>query len=460
MSETWEQFEGQVVNGEFPLRQLLGSSDYSAVFLTERAPDSPKAAIKLILADFVDAPGQLSRWRMAAKLSHPRLMRVFEAGDCELGGAKTLYVVTEVADEDLSQILPQRSLTPEEARDMLAAVLDALTYVHAQGFVHGSLKPSNIMALADQVIISSDTLRPIGESRSGPAKPGVYDPPETDSGGVSPAGDVWSLGATLVEALTQRLPAWEKDGSAECALPETVPGQFLNLASHCLRRDPRERWTLTQIKAWLQPSSPAHPPPKPVAAVLRETLVKRKYIVPVAVAGLALVAVLVAPGLLDRRPQALPAPEAPVEKQPVPPRSESGRITSERVGKKQGSRATGGSPASPESGTATKTPGGGAVRGEVFQRVLPEAPQKALDTIQGTVKVSVRVAVNPSGLVEEATLESPGPSKYFANLALQATRRWEFWAPRVNGQPVSSVWILRFEFRRTGATAFPTQMNP
>ena len=56
----------------------------------------PKAAIKLIPADSVDAPAQLARWRHAAKLSHPHLIRILEMGRCELDSTPMLYVVMEL----------------------------------------------------------------------------------------------------------------------------------------------------------------------------------------------------------------------------------------------------------------------------------------------------------------------------------------------------------------------------
>jgi len=107
-----------------------------------------------------------------------------------------------------------------------------------------------------------------------------------------------------------------------------------------------------------------------------------------------------------------------------------------------------------------KTPPGGLVRGEVLQRDLADVPQKARDTIRGTVRVSVRVAVDPSGGVVGATFDSPGPSKYFANLALQAARRWEFAPAKVDGRYVPSEWILRFKFRRTATKVIPKQASP
>src|SRR6266849_5626935 len=143
--EAWKQWEGRVVIGGFQLRQYLGASDHSAVFLTERSEREPqKVAIKLISADPSNAELQLTRWRLAAKLSHPHLIRLFQIGRCRLGNMPLLYVVMEYAEENLSQVLARRPLTPAEARDMLGPVLDALAYLHGQGFVHGDIKPANV----------------------------------------------------------------------------------------------------------------------------------------------------------------------------------------------------------------------------------------------------------------------------------------------------------------------------
>ena len=466
MSEAWKQWEGQVVDGEFYLRQYLGGCEHSAVFLTEHGERGlQKAAIKLIPADPGNAELQLSRWRLAAKLSHPRLIRLFQMGRCQLGDTVLLYVVMEYAGEDLSQILPHRPLTPAEARDMLAPALDALAYVHGKGFVHGHLKPANIMAIDDQLKLSSDGLCRMGESSGGRRKLRVYDPPEAARGTISPAGDVWSLGMTLVEALTQRLPVWGGKEHGEPALPETVPAPFLDLARHCLRRDPERRWTVAQISAWLQHTLPV--PQEQTTAGPQEAIAKRRYIVPAVAVGLALAAMLAGPRLLHRRREPQPAPSIVSEQPRVQPRPERTPVTPERgqftaktTDEKQGSRGSAPSPASLQVEPAAKTPAGGLLQGEVFQEVLPDVPQTARDTIRGKVRVSVRVAVDPSGKVVRATFDSPGPSKYFANLALQAAQRWEFWPAKVDGQFVSSAWILRFEFDTTATHVFPVQAAP
>jgi len=95
-----------------------------------------------------------------------------------------------------------------------------------------------------------------------------------------------------------------------------------------------------------------------------------------------------------------------------------------------------------------------------LEQVLPDVSDKALATIHGKVRVSVRAHVDPAGNVSSAEFENPGPSQYFADLALKAVRRWEFTSPEVGGHSVPSEWQVRFEFSPSGVKAFPKQTAP
>ena len=57
-------------------------------------------------------------------------------------------------------------------------------------------------------------------------------------------------------------------------------------------------------------------------------------------------------------------------------------------------------------------------------------------------------------------MESPGPSKYFANLALRAARRWKFKPPQKDDKDIASEWILNFGFRNTSTTVSPVEVAP
>jgi TonB family protein len=118
------------------------------------------------------------------------------------------------------------------------------------------------------------------------------------------------------------------------------------------------------------------------------------------------------------------------------------------------------SSAAPPASAPPNHPVSNSTRGEVLDQVLPDVSQKARDTIHGKVRVVVRVHVDPSGNVSAADLDSPSPSKFFADLALQAARRWEFQSPEADGHSIPSEWLLRFEFTQTDTQVFPQQQVP
>ena len=500
MSEIWKQWEGQVIDEQFPLLRYLGGSERCAVFLTERHEGEllVKAAIKLIPATPENGELRLSRWRLAAELSHPNLIPVYEMGHFDLGGVHHVYVVMEYAEENLAQILSSRALTDAEARPMLASVLDVLAYLHGKGFVHGHMKPANIMASGDELKVSSDGLRRAGESLDGLDYPDAYGAPENAPGILSvsqqssPAGDVWSLGMTLVETLTQNLPVVRTAEQQDPLVAQTLQEPFLDIARHCLLRHPEGRWTVAQIAARLEGRVPLPqvrtiplkvrtpvPVPQPVARPSMPPANRRSYTAPIAIGFvLFLVAILTGARLLHRNPNAPQVPAATVEQPLAPPAPShappspqvhpNNAYSSSIVEEERSTKAPAAVPAmihpetihEEETEAVAKLPVGSVVRGEVIHQATPEVLQSARDTIRGTVRVSVKVNVDRSGNVEDAELESHGPSKYFARAALAAAQNWKFEPPKVGGRAVLSNWTLQFEFSRYDTTVVPTQELP
>jgi len=68
--------------------------------------------------------------------------------------------------------------------------------------------------------------------------------------------------------------------------------------------------------------------------------------------------------------------------------------------------------------------------------------------------------VDESGSVTEATLESPGPSQYFADRALQAARLWKFTPAKMDGRNVPSEWLIRFEIDPAMINMYPVETAP
>ncbi len=428
---------GSIIDGRFPLLRWIGGTEQSSVFLTELEGDPPrKAAIKLIPADRVDAHACLAQWAAARSLSHPHLVRLFHAGRCAIDGEDCLYVVTEYADEILSEILASRPLTPAETAEMLGPVLDALSWLHSRDRIHGHLQPSNIMVVDDLLKLSVDRLYSDGEFGRPSLSSGKGDAPEIATGIISPAADAWSLGVLVVQALTQRPPAWNASSDAEPILPLSMPRPFSSIARGCLQVDPAVRWTLNDIRASLEPGHAAE-------ASGRGTATPHSRARTTILIGAAVVLVAAAAALVIGSHHGKPSPPAITQTSAAPPTSRPPQ-----------------SPAPESSGPATTPSQSPVVKGEVSSQATPDVPQPVLDTIQGHVRVRIRVEVDAEGNVADAAIDDQGPSRYFAAKALATARDWKFTPAQMNGHAAASTWMLHFQFGQTGTTITPIETSP
>jgi len=429
VNENWKPQEGQIVEGKFRLVQKLGESDHSVVFLTERSEEPQKAVIKLTPA--TNTEDQILRWKLSAKLPHPHLLRIFESGQCDLNGNQLLYVVMEFAEEDLSQVLPHRPLTSAEARQMALPLLDVLNYLHGKGFIHGRITPGNILAIADQVKLSSDSISAISE---GVGTPGINDPPEAKIGKVSPATDVWSLGMTLAEVLTLQKPSWDAIKRQEPVLPKGLDESFSIIIRNCLKLDAASRWTISEIKSLLQPDK------IPAAKVTRGSKSKVfYYVVPILV--LLFFGVLIS-SIKHREPQGS-----------VVAVSNSNPSNQEVKDSNPSAQNAKPVPATPAPHVATKAKAPIAqTSGGVVQQVLPEVAASARRTITGRIRVKVKVSVGSDVNVTNTTLDSPSKSNYFNRLSQEAAGKWKF-------SPASREWIIHFVFTSSNTTAKAEQLK-
>jgi TonB family protein len=433
---------GRTIDGRFTLLQWLGGTEQSSVFLTQLDGDpAQKAAIKFTPANAADADSRIAQWTSIRTLSHPHLMPVFDAGRCQVDGLDLLYVVTEYADEILSEILRQRPLTPGETREMLEPVLDALSWLHGRNLLHGHLKPSNIMVVDERLKLSTDRLHSAGEPNWTSTSSGKYDAPEATLMTMSPAADVWSLGVVMVEALTQRTPRWNGYGSGDPLVPSSLPAPFSRLARECLHVDPALRATLTGVQTSLQPPRTVQPAGRttpPSRALPRKPRSRPAVLIAAAVlVGGAIVAALV---FRTHQPSSAPAVEhsftPAVQPQPQP------------------------TPPAPQPQPHKRAAVGSVVKGAVADQSIPDVPQHILDTIQGHIHVRVSLQVNADGSVAGATLDSPGPSRYFARRALESAQNWKFTPAQTGGRAVASQWTLQFRFSQDGTTVTPTETSP
>ena len=456
MTEVWTKWEGQVINGVFPLRRFVRASDHSAIFLTEHAAQNlPSAALKLVPAVPKLAQAQLSRWSTVAALAHPHLIRLLESGRCQIENLEFIFVVMEYAEQTLAQILPQRPLTADEVQEMLPPTLSALAFLHSKNLVHGQLKPSNFLVVDDQLKLASDTIRPAGESTATITAASAYDPPEANGGSSAAAGDIWSLGITLAEALTQH-PASSPDGLTSAFVAAAVPRALANIVRRCLNQNPANRPTAAELEAEINPAAP-----QPQAS-RAESLVS----VPTSPVSVPQPAIS-APEQLDlipkprvrETPKTAAAPEeSPIKRYWVLAMAAilvlalalwgGSRLLSSKTSSAPPTAAA----QNPEPSSPTPPTAPPPVEGSPFviHEEIPEISRHARDSIRGHIKIAVRVTVDSSGNVVNEVLETRGPSYYFARLATEAAKKWKF----VPADQDSRNWLLRFEFARDGVSGY------
>ena len=206
------------VGERFVLVRELGSGGMSRVFLgRDEVLDRP-VAVKILRPDLDDEEtGALFRreGRTAARLSHPNIVQVYDAGEDAMEGREVSYIVMEyVSGGDLKGLMNRRGALPEPMLARLGAdVAAALAHAHERGIVHRDVKPQNVLLdergnpkLTDFGIARAlDTTQ---ESRAGAyLGTAAYSSPEQLQGHkVTPKSDVYSLGATLYHAATGEPP--------------------------------------------------------------------------------------------------------------------------------------------------------------------------------------------------------------------------------------------------------------
>jgi eukaryotic-like serine/threonine-protein kinase len=229
---------GESVLGQFRLGAVIRRSPAAAVYETEFYGEDGQtrpAVIKVRELDPPEAATAVRQWRGALRLQHPHLLRLYATGSSAFENATAAWVVMERADQSLAAVLNERALSEDEVGEMLTPTVSALAYLHKNGYAHGALKPSNVLAAGDQLKLSCDNVVRVSE------------------GGV-PSEDIRALGELIAEALTERGPH---------GVVRHPSGRFSEILRRCSDPNPVKRWTAEQIAGRLNQKDTELPPEKP-----------------------------------------------------------------------------------------------------------------------------------------------------------------------------------------------------
>ncbi|MGA5894076.1 serine/threonine protein kinase [Streptomyces venetus] len=265
--------------GVWEVREPLATGAFGSVYAARRVGEStelpPTAALKF-LPTGTATPRRLSHLRdliereveLYRRLRHPRLVRMYETLTVddpdrpELDGATVL--VLERAEGSLSALLAATP-RPEAGPALLAQICEGLAQLHEAGWVHGDLKPANVLLMADGSVRLADFNMAAELEGTHAYTPAFstpdYTPPEllwTEIGErgrrIRPSADVWAFGVLAHLVLTDTFPlpgatptarrdaaAAYARGTDELRLSPELPEEWRQIASACLTRTHEDR---------------------------------------------------------------------------------------------------------------------------------------------------------------------------------------------------------------------------
>lgn len=203
--------------GRYDLERVVGRGGMATVYLARDLRYGRPVALKVLHAELSATLGAERFQReiqIAARLSHPHILMLIEAGEA---AGQLYYVMPFVDGESLRQrLLRQRTLRPPEVAGLVREVAGALDYAHTQGVVHRDIKPENILLSAGHALVADfgiakavTTATDQALTRTGfPLGTVGYMSPEQAAGltNLNERTDVYSLAATTYEMLLGELP--------------------------------------------------------------------------------------------------------------------------------------------------------------------------------------------------------------------------------------------------------------
>jgi WD40 repeat protein len=249
----------------FEIVRELGRGGMGVVYEARQIRPTRLVALKMILAG--PHAGDVERRRLlaeaeaVARLHHPNIVQVFEAGEHD----GLAYLALEFCPSgSLAAKLQGTPLAADESAGLVETLARAVHHAHKAGIVHRDLKPANVLLAADGTpkITDFGLAKRVGEDR-GDTRSGTlvgtpsYMAPEQARGkpaAIGPATDVYALGAVLYELLTGR-PPFRAENACETlvqvvhhdpVLPRqllpNLPRDLSTICLKCLDKDPKKRY--------------------------------------------------------------------------------------------------------------------------------------------------------------------------------------------------------------------------
>ncbi len=217
LKKSIEESRRQQIPG-YEILAKIGSGAMATVFKARQVSLDRIVAIKVLPKRFSENPQYVERFykegKAAAKLNHPNIVQAIDVGEAS---GYHHFVMEYVEGHSLyDEISKGKVFSESEALNVAIQVARALEHAHSQGLIHRDVKPKNIMITKDGTVKLADMglARAVSDAQAAKAEAGkafgtpYYISPEQIRGEVNIdfRADIYSLGATLYNMLTGKVP--------------------------------------------------------------------------------------------------------------------------------------------------------------------------------------------------------------------------------------------------------------
>jgi serine/threonine-protein kinase len=225
----------RVIAGRYEIGPLIGRGGMSDVHVATDAKLGRRVAIKLLKSSLANDPVFRTRFRheaqAAARMAHPTIVRVYDAGEeivRDAAGGETVvpFIVMEhVEGRLLRELIDDGPLPVAEAARITEGILTALEYSHRAGVVHRDIKPGNVMITSTgQVKVMdfgiaraiSDSAATVAQTSSILGTAQYFSPEQARGETVDARTDLYATGVVLFEMLTGR-PLFQAESAVAVA---------------------------------------------------------------------------------------------------------------------------------------------------------------------------------------------------------------------------------------------------
>src|SRR5215471_17310631 len=285
--------DGDWLLGNYQILEEIGRGGMGVIYRARQRHSRRIVALKRISSHHADSQDTLMRFRReaqaAANLDHPNILPIYEVSESHDG--LPFFSMKFAAAGSLLEAASALRSQPRRAIALMAKVARAVQYAHEQGILHRDLKPGNILLDGRGEPLVSDFglakwLEPTGHLTRTPTvfgTPGYIAPEQVNgsSGNLTPAADVYSLGAVLFDLFTGQPPftgehalktiqqATQKPAPKLRSLAPALDRDLEIICARCLERDPQTRYRSAgeladDLERWLHGRSiiarPVSPP--------------------------------------------------------------------------------------------------------------------------------------------------------------------------------------------------------